>query len=238
MTDEIILLAGGKGSRLRSVLAATPKCLAPVNGQPFLQYLIQHYQQQGVRHFIFALGYLHELVEAYLEQQFPSLGKTIFIEGKPLDTGGAVRQSLAGVHGSSAFIANADTFIDVDLARMQEVYQRQRAKCTIAVQRVDHAGRFGTVIMNDEQRVTSFAEKQREGSGLINAGLYLIEKENFLQQTVDGTFSFERDYLVSATLRGEVFGVLTDGRFLDIGVPEDLARAEGMLSSLPANNNQ
>jgi D-glycero-alpha-D-manno-heptose 1-phosphate guanylyltransferase len=123
MITEAIILAGGLGTRLRTVVADVPKCMAPVAGKPFLHYVIQYLQQQGITKFIFSLGYKHELIEAYLQEKHPTLLATFAVEKEPLGTGGAIKLACSFATQKNVLVVNGDTFFEVDVKDMFNIHQ-------------------------------------------------------------------------------------------------------------------
>ncbi|MBP8765462.1 MAG: NTP transferase domain-containing protein, partial [Ferruginibacter sp.] len=132
MITEAIILAGGLGTRLRSVVADVPKCMAPVSGKPFLAYLINALQNQGIEKFIFSLGYKSEIILQYLANEFPNLNTQIVVEKEPLGTGGAIRLACEKVAGDDVLIFNGDTFFDINLKTFSAFRHTQNAACSIA----------------------------------------------------------------------------------------------------------
>lgn len=226
MINEAIILAGGLGTRLRSEVSDMPKCLAPVNEVPFLSYLIHYLLSQGIRHFIFSLGYKSEKVIDFLNKDFPALSYSLAIEDKPLGTGGAISLACRKVMTRDVLVCNGDTLYKADVFSLADYHAEKNAACTLALKPMKDFDRYGSVSIAEDGRVTAFHEKKHCTKGLINGGVYVLNTENFMQQTFDTVFSFEKDYLEkSAGREGAVFGCEQDGFFIDIGVPEDYRRA-------------
>jgi len=221
---QMLVLAGGFGTRLRGTVRDVPKPLAPINGIPLLQLQLQHWINQGQRNFIFLLHYQAELIIKLLDKQSKYFGDAIsidwIVEEKALGTGGSVANAIHefGLEGS-VLIANADTWLDGGL---QEIINSSSA--VLGVINVKNTKRYGTVILNDAYYVTGFFEKRINSSigteGMINAGLYKLP-----------TFFFEGDYKLAFSLENEILpqisssGLLKaeilEGAFFDIGIPED-----------------
>lgn len=226
MIKEAIILAGGLGTRLRTVVADLPKCMAPVNNKPFLTYVIDHFQKQGIEHFIFSLGYKHESIVAFLETSFPDLSYKISIEDEPLGTGGAIKKSCGLVDEKSVIVVNGDTLFKADLVEMSQVHDLSGAHCTLALKPMKNFERYGVVEIDNNCRVHSFKEKKYYESGLINGGVYALNKNKFLEETMPEKFSFETDYLEKNFAKRTFLGFVQDKYFIDIGIPEDFARAQ------------
>jgi D-glycero-alpha-D-manno-heptose 1-phosphate guanylyltransferase len=230
---EAIILAGGLGTRLREVTGELPKCLAPVNGIPFLHYLVNDLVAQGYQHLIFALGYRADLVEASLRTwRHARLAKgdlprfSFSTETTLLGTGGAIRQALSFSANSQVLVANGDTLFRANLHAGYLQHQESRTPVTMLLKAMPDAGRYGAVQTDAEGLVVAFSEKQPGSAGLINGGLYWLDKSQLTFEGLPMAFSWERDFLPALVTAGRVKGVSDNGYFIDIGVPEDYARAQ------------
>lgn len=233
MIKEAIILAGGLGTRLREAVPDLPKCMAPVAGKPFLSYVIDALRMQGIQTFIFSLGYRSEIIESYLSQEYPTLDYKTVLEKEPLGTGGAIRLALQSASGYDVLIANGDTLFKTDLAKMSRLHFEQKAECTLALKPMKDFDRYGVVEINGEGRVLSFREKQYYSEGLINGGLYLLNREKFERYHFPEIFSFEKDYLEKHFTKGQFYGSVQEGYFIDIGIPGDYERAQTELKRQP-----
>lgn len=225
MIQEAIILAGGLGTRLREAVPDLPKCMAPVAGRPFLSYVIDTLRMQGVHHFVFSLGYRAEVIEDYLKEHYPTLDYTIALEEEPLGTGGAIRLALESARTNDVLIANGDTLFKVDVAELASFYEQKEAECLLALKPMQQFDRYGVVELDGEGRITSFREKQYYAEGLINGGIYLLNKEKFFTYPFPEKFSFEKDYLERYCGEGGFYGVPQNGYFIDIGIPGDYHKA-------------
>ena len=223
---EAIILAGGLGTRLRTVVSDLPKCMAPVAGKPFLQYAIQHLQKQGVDKFIFALGYLSESIEAFLSTNYPLLNYQLSIEPEPLGTGGAIQLAAQKATEKNVIVVNGDTLFSVDLQQLYTAHFQYQAACTLCLKPMENFERYGAVELNDDNSVASFKEKQFYQKGYINGGVYALNVEIFLQEGLPQKFSFEKDYLEKKINQQQLFSLVQDKYFIDIGIPEDFERAQ------------
>ena len=233
MIDEAIILAGGLGTRLREAVPDLPKCMAPVAGHPFLYYVIRELQSKGLSRFIFSLGYKHEVVEDYLQSAFPALDYICVVEDKPLMTGGAIRLALEAARGRNILIANGDTLFKADVQAMESVHLAHEADCTLALKPMQHADRYGTVVIEADGRIIGFHEKQHGSSGHINAGVYLLDRVKFMAMEWPEVFSFEKDYLTAKAGTAHFYGVVQDRYFMDIGIPADFLRAQHEFRYMP-----
>jgi D-glycero-alpha-D-manno-heptose 1-phosphate guanylyltransferase len=224
--QEAIILAGGLGTRLRSAVPDLPKCMAPVAGRPFLFYVVNYLRMQGIEKIIFSLGYMHEVILDWLQQEFPTLHYDYVVEDEPLGTGGAIQLALRKAETDHVFVANGDTLFKFDALAMLDQHFEKKAECTLALKPMQQFERYGVVELNEQDTILSFKEKQYYESGLINAGLYLINKQSFLARDFPVKFSFEKDYLEKFVGELVFSGLSRDAYFIDIGIPEDYNRAQ------------
>ena len=229
---QAIILAGGLGTRLRTVVNDLPKCMAPVAGKPFLHYVIQHLLSQGVDQFIFSLGYLSESIETFLLNDYPQLAYQLSIEEEPLGTGGAIQLAAKKATKKNVLVLNGDTLFAVDVKQLFEIHTSKKAACTLCLKPMNNFDRYGVVGLNDNNRVLSFKEKQFYEEGLINGGVYVLDVQQFLQEGLPEKFSFEKDYLEKKVTENKLFGCMQDKYFIDIGIPEDYERAQTELANL------
>jgi D-glycero-alpha-D-manno-heptose 1-phosphate guanylyltransferase len=222
---EAIVLAGGLGTRLASKLSGIPKVLAPIAGRPFLEILLNQLQRAGCTRVLLSVGHLHDVIQDRLGASFHGLLLDYVIESAPLGTGGAIRMALHAAMEPSVLTLNGDTFLDADYAAMMRFHQAQGAGMTIAITRQANIARYGGVLV-ERNRIVGFEEKGRSGPGWINAGAYVLSKEMQWPPTLPENFSFEVDFLAPEIIRLAPAAYQVDGFFLDIGVPEDLARAQ------------
>lgn len=200
--------------------------MAPVAGKPFIAYVIAHLQQQGIQHFIFALGYKSGAFTEFLSQTLPAGSFTLSVEPEPLGTGGAIKLACQQLTEKTTLVANGDTLFKVQLAKMAGFHHLCGAHCTLALKPMQHFERYGVVELNKDYSIRSFEEKRYYESGYINGGVYLLHAEKFLQESLPEKFSFEKDYLENLYSTRRMFGVIQDEYFIDIGIPEDYERAQ------------
>jgi D-glycero-alpha-D-manno-heptose 1-phosphate guanylyltransferase len=222
---EAIILAGGMGTRLQSLVSDVPKCMAPVAGKPFLYYLLAMLEKAGFGHIILSLGYKHEAIEEWLDTLSFSMRISFVIEKELLGTGGAVRYALSQAEEPAVFILNGDTFLGADYAGMLELHQQTNAIATLALKRMEKFNRYGVVEVEEtSHRILRFLEKQDCESGLINGGTYLIKKGAL--DSFPDKFSLEKGFFETKVSDSILSGFLSDGYFIDIGIPEDYIRAQ------------
>jgi D-glycero-alpha-D-manno-heptose 1-phosphate guanylyltransferase len=234
---KAVVLAGGLGTRLRSV-TARPKPLAEVGGNPFLQLLISQLRDQGIRRLVLCTGYLADEVEQAMGDG-SSMGVSIEYskESSPLGTGGAVKNAQPFLRDESDFLVmNGDSFLEADFAELIGFHFECGGLIAMAVHRSNNAGRFGSVQVGADGRVTGFTEKtNREEPGMINGGVYVFNQQIF-DRIPAGVSSLERDIFPRAVAEG-IFATEQRGMFIDIGTPDDYARAQGLFGT-PASSRK
>jgi D-glycero-alpha-D-manno-heptose 1-phosphate guanylyltransferase len=229
---EAIILAGGLGTRLRSAVPDLPKCMAPVNGKPFLSYVIDYFQQQGIEKFIFSLGYKHKIIIDYLNAQYPKLNTQYTIEEEPLGTGGAIKLACKKATEKTVLVLNGDTLFNIQLVKLSSFHSMCGAHCTLSLKPMKNFNRYGVVELNKDYSIKSFKEKQLFEEGLINGGVYALNAVKFLEGDLPQIFSFEKDYLEKMFNTLRMYGVVQDEYFIDIGIPEDFEKANTELRSM------
>jgi D-glycero-alpha-D-manno-heptose 1-phosphate guanylyltransferase len=221
---NLIVLAGGLGTRLRTAVPDAPKPLAPILDRPFLGYLIESWIDQGITTLTFLLNHQADLIEAFLNslQSNGRFGKCAFrtiIEPNPMGTGGAVAHAVRRLRMSGPFmVTNADTWLGSGIKRVFDA-----PVPGMAVIQVANSERYGSVRIKGD-KVVEFVEKQKSlGGGWVNAGLYHLQSDTF--QNWDGLpFSLEHDLFPKLVASGQVHAVPLETDFIDIGIPEDYLR--------------
>jgi NDP-sugar pyrophosphorylase family protein len=231
-----LILAGGLGTRLRSAFAAGPKSLAPVAGRPFLDYLLKWLRAEGVEEVVLCVGYKKSHIERHVGSGRKwGLRVRYSRERRLLGTGGAVKKGGRMTRDGAMFVVNGDTFLDVDLKKLRAFHKDRKALATLAVARVEDDGRFGAIRLDRKGRLTAFLEKSgKDANGApsevqkleINGGVYLFEKKLLNRIPTQKQVSLEKDVFPDLISKHKVFGFVTDGYFLDIGVPDDFRRAQ------------
>lgn len=228
---KAFVLAGGLGTRLRPRFGDLPKPLAPMRGQPFLLRQLEWLRDRGVPRVVVLAGYGAEQMREAVGAEGPG-GMTITwsVEPEPLGTGGALRLAAGEVDGP-ALVANGDTLGDADPWRLERDRWERGALGAVALYRVGDARARGRVECGDDGRITAFVEKDEShtGEAWVNGGLYAFGPELW-RELPEGASSLERDTLPRLAAAGRLIGVRCDGRFWDIGTPEDHARAEEELT--------
>ena len=228
-----VLLVGGFGTRLRSVLPATPKPLAAIGKKSFLELLIRQLQSQGISRLVMCTGYLADQIESELgDGRDWGVAIEYSRELRPLGTGGALKLAEPLLKDSSDFLVmNGDSFLEADLRQLIEFHRQHRGLTTMAGVQVENASRYGTLRVDPEGRVVGFLEKTGgDGPGLINAGVYVFQR-NIFDCIPEGPASLERDVFPRILDRG-MYVLRQRGMFIDIGTPEDYARAQQLCDRL------
>lgn len=223
---ECIILAGGMGTRLQSVVADVPKCMAPVNDQPFLHYIFNYLEQQECSNIILSLGYKHEYVTQWLKTQRRSFKIKFVVEREPLGTGGGIKLAIAESQSNNVFVLNGDTMFRADLQSMFKFHNEKNAAATLALKPMQQFERYGAVEANNDQRITNFHEKKYREQGLINGGIYLLNKRSFLEKPFPQKFSMEQDYFEANVADQKMYGFVSNGYFIDIGIPAHYKQAQ------------
>lgn len=228
-----ILLVGGKGTRLQTVVSSKPKPLAQVGDTPFLELLVVQLRSQGIQRMIMSTGHLADQIEAaFGDGKRWNSDIRYSRESQPLGTAGAVKFAESYLDGSSDFIVvNGDSFMELDFAEFLRFHRRHGGILSMAVRRVPDAARYGTVHVDGSKRIVGFSEKTGDTSpGMINAGVYLFRR-SVLKLIPEGPSSLEKDLFPKLLTQG-MYAFEQDGIFIDIGTPEDYARAQQLYQKL------
>lgn len=228
---EAVILAGGLGTRLRSVVPELPKPLAPVAGRPFLAWILDQLAAQGFSQVVLSVGYQTDLIIDRIGPTWQGMNLQYAVEAQPLGTGGAIRAALAQTVSDTVVVLNGDTYLDVDWAGLLAAHHAANALATIAAVRVPDVSRFGGLGLDVSGRISHFREKGECGPGYINGGAYAVQRTLFDPLSLPEKFSFETDCLgrYIDLLRPLAFRV--EGFFIDMGVPDDYARAQALFST-------
>jgi NDP-sugar pyrophosphorylase family protein len=214
----VLFLAGGFGTRLASVVSDVPKPMAPVAGKPFLEYLLQHYIDAGIKNFCFATGYKSKIIENYFGDGAKWKAKFQYsVETTPLGTGGAIKKAFQEKDYNDLIVVNADTFFKFDL---NELIVNCRPTVTLSLSTQPETSRYGTVQLNSLGEIKSFMEKGHQGPGLINGGVSYVDKS--IVEFIKNEFcSLEEEILPTLIKSKKIYGRALSGKFIDIGIPDD-----------------
>jgi NDP-sugar pyrophosphorylase family protein len=230
---EAVILAGGLGTRLRSVLPDRQKVVAPVAGEPFLARILRSFHAAGVRRVVLALGYRSkDVLDAIGSLVPPGITVEASIEPAPMGTGGAVRHALPLIGSPDMLVANGDSVADYPVAPLIDLHRQRRARATLLLCEVPDVSRYGTVNLGDDGQILSFLEKQVDARypGIINAGVYMMSRE-LVAGFPEGSYSLETAIFPGLCGNG-LYGLATRAPFIDIGIPDDYGRAAEFFSKL------
>lgn len=218
---EAIILAGGLGTRLRSVVSDVPKPMALINNKPFLEYILEFLNNQNIKKIVLSVGYKWEIINNYFGNKYKNIELIYNVEKKQLGTGGAIKDSLKYVNGNEVYVLNGDTFFDIDLSKIQ----LKDNLIEIALKKMQNFDRYGVVEIDKNGYIQQFKEKSYYNYGFINGGVYLVKKNIFYNFELPKRFSFE-EFLEKNFKNLKAKGKVFDNYFIDIGVPEDYKKAK------------
>ena len=228
MLNTAIILAGGMGTRLKTIISDLPKPMAPIMNVPFLTYQLNYLKHFGIKKVIFSVGYLSEKIIAHYNQSFENINIEYSIEKNPLGTGGGIRMAMSNLNEDLVLILNGDSFFDLNLEQFYNLHLEQKAEFSLALRYVNNSERYGNIEFNSSNQITSFIEKnQLNQTGYINAGVYILSKKLYLQNTKpDINFSIEKDFFEKQLNQLIIKGFEFKDYFIDIGIPEDYLKAQ------------
>jgi len=228
----VIILAGGLGTRLRPVVPDLPKPMAPVNGRPFLDYILKYWIRHGIDRAIISVGYMAEVIRKHYGEEFHGVAIDFAFEACPLGTGGGLINALDCCGTSEpVFVCNGDTYFDIDPKRMLAAHTRNSAAWTMALRKSADAKRYSTVQVSRSGFIVAIGNRQEDvnqRSELVNGGIYLVDplRVRSAADSLGMPFSLEDDLLpLLLEQDGKVVGIEYDAPFIDIGVPVDYERA-------------
>ena len=227
-----VILAGGLGTRLRSVVSGRPKVLANVLGRPFMTFLLDQLVLADLRNVVLCTGYMADEIHKQLGNTYKSLRMVYSREDVPLDTGGALRLALPHLNSDTVLVMNGDSFVNIDLKIYMDWFFKKNCRASLLLTNVFDTRRYGKVLVAKNGCLLAFEEKGlNSGPGWINAGVYIMKK-SLIATIPDGTsFSLEREFLPKLLGKG-FYGYCFDGEFIDIGTPKTLALAEEFFLSI------
>ena len=224
---EAIILAGGFGTRLQGVVKDLPKPMVPVNGRPFLTYVLDYLIDYEYERVVLSVGYLHEKIVDYFGGQYKTLAIDYAVETEPLGTGGGILFALSRCTTDNVLVINGDTMFKVDLTAFERFHQEKEGLLSIVLREVEDVARYGSVTTGNNDTIILFSEKGvTSGRGFINGGVYLIQQKLFEKYPMEGKFSFEKDLMEKLYKHEQFYALPSNGYFIDIGIPEDYARAQ------------
>ena len=225
---ETIILAGGFGTRLKSLMPNIPKTLAPINNRPFLDYLFNYLIQQNIKKVILSVFYQYELIKKQYNFKYKNLDILYSIDSTALGTGGAIQKALEISKSDDIFVINGDTFFNIDLDQLLNEHKNKKNDITIALKPMNNFDRYGIVETDSNGQVITLKEKQYCKYGKIDGGIYLINRSIFNLFESRKKFSFN-DFIMNNLNNLRTGSLLCDELFIDIGTPEDLEKAHLIL---------
>lgn len=228
MLETAIILAGGYGTRLQTVVKELPKPMAPVNGLPFLNYHLVYLKHFGIKHVVLSVGYLAEKISSYYQSEFKGLKLTYVTESEPMGTGGGIRLAMENIPDQTVLVLNGDSFFEIDLHAYYDLHVKSASQTSLALRALEDCARYGSIETNKQHRIISFKEKTGvTAPGKINGGVYLINKAEYLENTpAKKNFSIEKEYFETQLNTLRINGFEFNGYFIDIGIPEDYQKAQ------------
>jgi D-glycero-alpha-D-manno-heptose 1-phosphate guanylyltransferase len=228
---EAIILAGGFGTRLKSVVSDIPKPMAPVNEKPFLCYLLDYLKKNDVNKVILSVGYKYKKIVDYFGFKYKDIILEYAIEEEPLGTGGAIKKAVSNVKQENVFVLNGDTFFNISLHSLHRIHISYNSDLTISLKPMKNYDRYGSVICRNN-KVVGFEEKHFKKAGDINGGIYILKTSVLLNLDMPAKFSFESDFMEKKVRELKMFAYKTDQYFIDIGIPEDYEKARKELLTI------
>jgi NDP-sugar pyrophosphorylase family protein len=228
---DSIILAGGLGTRLREVVPDLPKPMISINGKPFLDLILSLLNKCGsIERVVLAVGYMADkIIERYEKSSEYSFEILFSVEEKLLGTGGAIKNALKYTETDNVLVLNGDSFVEVDLYDFLKKHLQTNADMTIVLKELENSNRYGSVKIDEDNKITCFEEKKTGLSkGLINAGVYMIKETLFDSIKEQTVISLEKE-LLPVFIKKDVFGYIGKGKFVDIGIPETYRIADKYL---------
>jgi len=218
---EAIVLAGGFGTRLQSVVSEVPKPMAPINEVPFLEYILKYLQNNNVKKVILSVGYKWEIIKEYFGDKFQNIELVYSVEDEPLGTGGAIKKAMQFVQNQEVYIINGDTFFKINLKSLK---LQNNSKLQLSLKKMYDFDRYGCVEIQ-EDFVIKFTEKSYQKEGNINGGIYLASKNLFDSFELEEKFSFE-EFMEENINILKITAKIFEDYFIDIGIPDDYRKAQ------------
>ena len=222
---KAIVLCGGFGTRLGDLTRKTPKPILPVAGKPFLEHVLDQIILAPIDEIILAVSFEWEKIKLVIGNSWRGVPVTYSIESQPLGTGGAIKLAMTSAQIKEALVFNGDTLLKVNPDELRVFSEKNHADVGIALKVMDDCARYGSVSIDESNRIIEFSEKGNQKAGLINSGVYYL-RNSILDQIKQNKFSFENEFLVPMSNRLIFYGMKTVAYFIDMGVPDDFYRAQ------------
>lgn len=223
---DVLILCGGQGTRLRSVISDKPKILADIGGKPFIEILLDNLASHGFYRIILGIGHLKEEIVKYFEANpRKDLQIEFSKEETPLGTGGAVKKAKPLIKSDYFLVMNGDCLFSVNFEKFYQNHLDKKALLSMVLANVaDDSSNYGRVMLASDNKIASFNEKQN----LISAGIYFMRKDVFDFMPPEDSFSLEYDFFPK--ILDSSYGFVCDEGFVDIGTPERYQKANRLFS--------
>lgn len=221
---QAIILAGGFGTRLKNVVSDIPKPMAPIRNIPFLSFILDQLNKNHFEKIVLAVGYMGEKIENFYGNNYKDLEIIYSYEYSPLGTGGCVKKALSLIEDEFVFVINGDTYFDVNF---NEIIKSNNT--VIACKYMSDTSRYGKVIFDKNKIIKEFKEKKPKSIGYVNGGIYYIKSNIFNEYSLAEKFSIEKDFFERYLNNLKIKAYISNGYFIDIGIPDDYERAQNDL---------
>lgn len=233
---DVVILSGGLGTRLRSVVNDRPKVMAEIAGQPFLDILLSYVSGYGFKRFVLCLGHRGDFIKEYYNKKHRRQEIVFSYEDAPLGTGGAVKNAERVIQSSPFLVMNGDSFCEADLLNFVDFHLKKKADLSMVVVNDKNDGNKGSVFMDDSNRIVNFAEKEKGAATFVNAGIYCVEKAILSLIPNNRQYSLEHD-LFPNLAGNKSYAFIAHQRLIDIGTPENYSKANSWIfqKTIPKN---
>ncbi len=226
---EVIVLAGGLGTRLRSVINDIPKPMALVKNKPFLEYVLTWLSGYNITKIVFSAGYKADIIKSYFRNDFKGIPIEYAIEIEPLGTGGGILSALSYLYDENVLVLNGDTYFPIDIDDFYIGHLTMGGNITIALKEMTNFNRYGSVDIDHNYNILQFHEKKFRKQAMINGGIYFLKRKFLQELNLPVKFSFEKSVLEKEVQNKTIKGIPFNYQFLDIGIPEDYYQADQLL---------
>ncbi len=228
---DVLILSGGQGTRLREIVNDRPKMMAEINERPFLDILINYISKYGFRRFILCVGYMANSIEKYYNKKEIINAEILFSkEGKPLGTGGAIKNAEKFIQSDSFLVVNGDSFCPINFLDFFNFYNKKSALTSMVVVEGKDNKDTGSVILDDSQKIIQFQEKENNKKAFVNAGIYFFKKE--ILSLIPPQINYSLEYSLFPKLIGqEFYAYVVQKKLIDIGTPERYLKAKDFFTN-------
>jgi len=234
---DTLILCGGEGTRLQSIVPDKPKILADIGDSPFIEYLLNYLESEGLKRIILCTGYKHDQIEKWVKSSYNGdLKLMLSRERQALGTGGAIKNAQKLIHSNNFLVINGDTFSKINYYSFVKYFNSRNAVALLALKKLKNNEPYGNIKIDSMNRIISFIEKensfdQNYFDGFINAGVYLLSKVilELIPSNVNVSFESETMQLIMKKFKDSNYGFYCEGSFIDIGTPSNYYRAHKIL---------